>query len=94
MVERTINVRGVNLTKADLEQALDKPKRTFNPGDIVRWKGESSTTRFVVASESVAEALRARHTHISPRAISLISLHDGESYSPRPESIEHTGEAL
>lgn len=87
MVERTINVRGVELTKGDLEGALKTLEATtFEPGDIVQWKDEDNTgQKFVVVAPGVAAALRRHYSVISqggPNIVQMIGLRTGESYSP------------
>lgn len=94
MVERTINVRGVELTKGELEAALETLSiPVFHPGDIVSWHDSlyDVAEKFVVVAKDVAEALRERYDHLkgegSNGVVHMIGLHDGESYSPSPRML-------
>jgi hypothetical protein len=88
MVERTINIKGVELTKSELEEALDN-LNIYNPGDVVRYKGGHSINEFfIVVHDSVGDAIRTKWPHIRANELTLIGLTDGNSYSPSPKFVE------
>lgn len=87
---RTVTVKGVKFTEAELQQALMDVTRDFQPGDIVRFiGGHLVNAEFIVVHPAVSAA-HAAYWPVCYGAgtVALIGLTDGNSYSPDAKYIE------
>lgn len=91
MAERTVTVKGVEFTKAELKTALRGiGAPTFRTGDRVRVRGSLDRTEYVVLSPGLKSAmLGAGWKGFGEPVITVVEAKTGYGYVYDPSYLEH-----